>query len=50
MDQTNFKEHADTAIDKLNSDPNRFYHNDRLFIDRLIYEARVYIIEIGERS
>lgn len=48
-DQTIFKQHSDIAINELSSYLNRFYHQDTLFIDRLIYEARAYIIEIGER-
>jgi len=48
-DERKFKKHSNVAIDELSSYLNRFYHYDTPFIDRLLYEARAYIIEIGER-
>jgi hypothetical protein len=49
QDQKEFKRHSDVAMGELSSYLNRFYHYDTPFIDRLIYEAKAYIIEIGER-
>ncbi len=48
-DPDRYKEKSDLAVSELTTLLNRFYYNDKLFIDRLIYEARAYIIEIGER-
>ena len=40
--------HSNVAIDELADYLNRVYHYDTLLIDRLLYEERAYIIEIGE--
>jgi hypothetical protein len=48
-DPERYKEKCDIAVNELTTLLNRFYYNDTLFIDRLIYEARAYIIEIGEK-
>jgi hypothetical protein len=47
-DPERYREKSDVAVNELTTLLNRFYYNDTLFIDRLIYEARAYIIEIGE--
>jgi hypothetical protein len=48
-DDFKFRNHSSIAINELSSYLNRFYHYDTPFIDRLLYEARTYIIEMEER-
>jgi hypothetical protein len=43
-----FKKHSHRAIEELSNYLNRFYHDDTLFIDRLMYESRAYVLEIGD--
>jgi hypothetical protein len=47
-DPVSFKKRSKIAIDELITFLNRFYYHDTQFIDKLIYEARAYIIEISE--
>jgi hypothetical protein len=47
-DQEKFNERSDVALQELEQDLNRFYFYDKEFIDRLMYEARAYIIEHQE--
>jgi hypothetical protein len=46
-DQGKFKVKSAIAISELESMLNRFYYHDSEFIDRIIYEAKAYIIEIS---
>ena len=46
-DPDKFKKKSVIAISELESMLNRFYYHDSKFIDRIIYEAKAYIIEIS---
>ena len=46
-DAEKFKEKSDTAISELEDMLNRFYYNDNEFIERIVYEAKAYIIEMS---
>jgi hypothetical protein len=48
-DPEKFKKKSEIAISELESMLNRFYYNDSEFIDKILFEARAYIIEIGSR-
>ena len=46
-DPVKFKEKSKTAIFELESLLNRFYYADTEFRERLLFEAKAYILEIG---
>ena len=48
-DKEKLKERSEVALQELQQDLNRFYFYDKEFIDRLMYEARAYIIEHQEK-
>ena len=48
-DKEKFNERSEIALQELQQDLNRFYFYDKEFIDRLMYEARAYIIEHQEK-
>jgi hypothetical protein len=50
QDEERFREKSTVAIEELMSYVNRFYHYDTRFVDRLIYEARAYLMEIDDRQ
>jgi hypothetical protein len=44
-DQDRFKEKSEIALSELENILNRFYYQDTLFIDRMMYEARAFVLE-----
>lgn len=44
-DQERFKEKSEIALSELENILNRFYYQDTTFIDRIMYEARAFILE-----
>jgi len=49
-DPPRFKERSEVALLELESLLNRFYFHDKEFIEKLIYEAKAYIIELLPES
>ena len=48
-DKEKFDERSEVALQELQQDLNRFYFYDKEFIERLMYEARAYILEHQEK-
>ena len=46
-DPEKFKEKSEIAISELQAMLNRFYYHDTEFVDKILYEAKAYIIEIS---
>jgi hypothetical protein len=44
-----FKEKSNLALRELENLLNRYYYHDKEFLDGLMYEAKAYVIEIGEQ-
>ncbi len=44
-DQDKFKEKSEIALSELENILNRFYYQDTLFIDRMMYEAQAFVLE-----
>ncbi len=47
-DQNTFKEKSDRFLTELENLLQRFYYFDTLFIDRITFEAKAYILELAE--
>jgi len=48
-DPEKYREKSAIAISELESRLNRFYYNDKEFVERILYEAKAYIIEISSQ-
>jgi hypothetical protein len=48
-DQNKYREKAHIAIEELENLLNRFYYPDKEFIEKLLYEAKAYILEHEEK-
>jgi len=48
-DPEKYREKSAIAISELESRLNRFYYNDNEFVERILYEAKAYIIEISSQ-
>jgi len=46
-DPEKYKEKSSSAISELEDMLNRFYYNDTEFIEKILYEAKAYILEIS---
>ena len=46
-DPQKFEEKSATAISELEDMLNRFYYNDTEFIEKILYEAKAYVIELS---
>jgi hypothetical protein len=46
-DSEKFKEKSAIAISELESMLNRFYYNDKDFMEKILYEAKAYMLEIS---
>lgn len=46
-DPGKFKEKSAIAISELESMLNRFYYNDKEFMEKILYEAKAYMLEIS---
>jgi hypothetical protein len=46
-DAKKLEERSKTAINELESMLNRFYYADKEFMERLLYEAKAFILEIS---
>jgi len=47
-DHEKYKERSQFALEELENYLNRFFYQDAEFIERILYEAKAYILELSE--
>jgi|GEM_PF-1559556 len=49
-DPARYKEKSNVALEEFQNYLNRFFYQDRDFIEKIMYEAKAYVLELSEES